>query len=106
MPQVYVEEIRARGESLAGQEATLKGWVYNYRTAGKLVFLQLRDGTGVVQCVISQKEVSPASWEAALQITQESSVIVRGTVSKDARSPLGWEIHTKEVTLVQRAIDY
>ncbi len=102
----YVEQIRVEGAALEGKEVTLKGWVYNYRTSGKLVFLQLRDGTGVIQCVISQKEVSPESWTAAQSFSQESSVVIAGKVSKDARSPLGWEIHTKTVTLVQKAVDY
>ena len=104
---VWIEDIRRNGAALEGKEVTLRGWVYNYRTAGKsLVFLQLRDGTGVIQCVISQKEIDAASWEAAGKLTQESSVIATGKVSKDARSPLGWEIHTKSLELVHRAVDY
>src|SRR5438270_10281544 len=103
---VWIEDIRTRGASLEGQEVTLRGWVYNYRTAGKLVFLQLRDGTGVIQCVISQKEIEPASWEAAGKLSQESSVIATGKLSKDARSPLGWEIHTGKLEIVGRAEGY
>ena len=102
----YVEDIARRGTELEGSEVTLKGWVYNFRTAGKLVFLQLRDGTGTIQVVISKKEVPEASWSAAEQFTQESSVTVDGLVRKDARSPLGWELHAKTVTLVHRALEY
>lgn len=106
MAQTYVEDIARKGAEQEGTDATLKGWVYNYRPTGKLVFLQLRDGTGTIQVVISKKEVSPESWAAAEQFTQESSVIAEGVVRKDARSPLGWELHAKAITLVQRAVDY
>ena len=105
-PTVYVADIRRKGAELEGKDVTLKGWVYNFRTSGKLVFLQLRDGTGIIQCVISAKEVPPESWDAAGQFTQESSVVIEGKINKDARSPLGWEIHTKTVTMIQRAVDY
>jgi asparaginyl-tRNA synthetase len=105
--QTYVEDVRTKGESLSGQTLTLKGWVYNYRTAGKkLVFLQLRDGTGIIQCVLSQAELPPAAWEAAGKLTQETSVVVTGALSKDARSPLGWELHTKDLVIVGKSVDY
>src|SRR5437660_6695382 len=103
----YVEDIRIRGEALSGSEITLQGWVYNYRTAGKkLIFLQLRDGTGIIQCVISQAEVTAAAWEAAGTLTQETSLTITGKVSKDARSPLGWELHTKDLRIVGKSVDY
>ena len=105
-PQTYVEDIRTRGTELEGKDVTLKGWVYNYRTSGKLVFLQLRDGTGIIQCVISAKEIPPAAWEAASAFTQETAVVVRGKVSKDARSPIGYEIHTKDLVTVGTSVDY
>ena len=78
MKQTYIEEIKHR----IGQEVTLKGWLYNLRSSGKLVFLQVRDGTGVVQCVVfkgNDEEV----FEKAKALGQESSIIVTNTVKTD-----------------------
>lgn len=85
---------------------TLKGWVYNYRSSGSLVFIELRDGTGITQCVVAKDEVSEASWEAASALKQESSVIITGIVKADERSVGGHEMHVSEVELIQIAEDY
>ena len=63
-----------------GQEITLKGWLYNKRSSGKLHFLQLRDGSGIIQCVMFKGDVSPELFDLADKVTQESSIIVTGTV--------------------------
>ncbi len=89
-----------------GQTVTLNGWLYNQRSSGKLVFLQLRDGTDVVQCVVAKDTVSPEQFELAKKITQESSLSVSGAVLEDKRSPLGVEIHVASVVLHQLAENY
>ena len=85
-----------------GQEVTIQGWLYNIRTSGKLMFPQLRDGTGFIQAVVSQKEVSEAVWEDFKKLTQESSVIVTGTVSKHPKKD-EFELQVKELKIVQIA---
>ena len=66
-----------------GQQATLKGWLYNKRGSKGLYFLMLRDGSGLVQCVINQQDVDAASWQAADEATQESALAVTGRVVQD-----------------------
>lgn len=86
-----------------GQTVTLKGWLYNKRKAGKLQFLIVRDGTGFIQAVAFKKELDEASWEAAREATQESSIIVTGTVRKEERAPYcGYELGISKVELVQK----
>ena len=89
-----------------GQEITLHGWLYNKRSSGKLHFLQLRDGSGIIQCVMFKGEVSPEQFELGDKVTQESSIIVTGTVREDKRSPLGFELGVKNLEVVQMAKDY
>lgn len=60
----------------AGQAVTLQGWVYARTDKGRLQFLQVRDGTGILQCVVFQKEVAPEMFDAARQLTQESAVML------------------------------
>ena len=75
---VYIDHI----QNYVGQEVTIKGWLYNIRSAGKLLFPELRDGTGVLPGVVSKKEVSEKVWADFEKLTQESSLIVKGTVTK------------------------
>jgi len=84
-----------------GAEVTLRGWLYNLRESGKLLFPILRDGTGLMQGVVSQKE-NPAAFEALRGLTQESSVIVSGRVRAEPRAPGGYELAVSEVEVVQR----
>ncbi len=85
---------------------TLKGWVYNIRTSKALAFIELRDGTGLAQCIVAQDDVSEAVWEAANSLKQESSLEITGTVKADERSVGGHEIHVTDLTVVQIAEDY
>ena len=89
-----------------GKDVVLKGWLYNKRSSGKLHFLQVRDGSGVIQCVVFKKDVSEETFALAEKLTQESSVIVAGTVREDKRSPLGYELGVKSLELVQLADAY
>jgi asparaginyl-tRNA synthetase len=84
-----------------GKEATIRGWLYNLRESGKLLFPLLRDGTGVIQGVVAAKE-QPEAFEKIKGLTQESSVIVTGQVRADARAPGGFELHVTGVEIVQR----
>jgi asparaginyl-tRNA synthetase len=85
-----------------GQSVTLKGWLYNSRESGKLLFPIFRDGTGTVQGVAHVKSVPPAVFEALKGLTQESSVIVTGKVRADKRAPGGFELDVEDVQVVQR----
>lgn len=88
------------------QDVELCGWLHNSRSSGKLHFLQVRDGSGTMQCVVFQGDVSPEVFELAGGLTQESSLIVRGRARRDARSPIGFELGVSDVVLVQRAEGY
>jgi asparaginyl-tRNA synthetase len=85
-----------------GQSVTLRGWLYNLRESGKLLFPIFRDGTGTVQGVAHVKSVSPEVFEALKGLTQESSVIVTGKVRADKRAPGGFELDVEDVKVVQR----
>ncbi len=84
-----------------GQEITLQGWLYNLRESGKLLFPIFRDGTGILQGVVSQKE-QPEAFDALRGLTEESSVIVTGTIRKEPRAPGGYEMGVTRVKVVQR----
>ncbi len=88
----------------AGQEVTLRGWLYNLRESGKLLFPIFRDGTGIIQGVVSQKE-HPAAFEQLRGLTQESSVIVTGKIRAEQRAPGGCEIGITGIEVVQRVAE-
>jgi asparaginyl-tRNA synthetase len=75
-----------------GEEVIIKGWLYNMRSSGKLMFPQVRDGSGIIQGVVFKKNVSEQVWNDFEKLTQESSIIVRGTVRADERAPGGYEL--------------
>ncbi|HEY0174037.1 MAG TPA: asparagine--tRNA ligase [Pyrinomonadaceae bacterium] len=102
MQQVYINQLSRH----AGEEVTLRGWLYNMRSSGKLMFPQLRDGTGVVQCVVFKKAVAPEVWDALSHLGQESAISVRGTVRADERAPGGFEVDVVDVEVFQRAENY
>jgi asparaginyl-tRNA synthetase len=85
-----------------GQTVTLRGWLYNLRESGKLLFPQFRDGSGVIQGVVPKNAVAPEVFEAIKTLTQESSVIVEGKVRADKRAPGGYELDVTGVQVVQR----
>jgi asparaginyl-tRNA synthetase len=89
-----------------GCEVTVKGWLYNRTDKGRLQFLLIRDGTGMVQGVAFKKELSPEAFEAAATVTQESSLIATGTVRADQRAPGGYELSLSDLRIVQLAQDY
>ena len=88
-----------------GQEITLKGWVYNKRAIGKIWFLILRDGTGLVQCVVVKGEVDESLFNLEAKLNQEDSVIVTGTIRKEPRSVGGYEIGVTGIKVVQHVTE-
>lgn len=102
MNQVYIRDIGRH----AGQEVTIKGWLYNQRSSGKLLFPQIRDGSGVIQGVVFKKNVPEQVWSEFEHLTQESSVIVRGKVRADDRAPGGFELDVIDLEVVQVAEAY
>jgi asparaginyl-tRNA synthetase len=101
MKQTYINQLKDH----IGEEVTIKGWLYNSRSSGKLVFLQLRDGTGIVQGVVF-KGNDEAVFEKAKSLGQESSLIVNGTVKADERSSIGVEIDVKDIDILQNVHEY
>ncbi len=103
MPEwVYVKDIA----QYEGQEVELRGWLYNKRSSGKLHFLQVRDGTGTIQCVVFKGDVSAETFTLGQDLTQESSVVVQGTVRADTRSQIGFELGVSALHLTQQAHAY
>jgi len=88
-----------------GQTVTVRGWLYNLRESGKLLFPQFRDGSGVIQGVVPKNAVSPEVFEAVKTLTQESSVVVEGKVRADKRAPGGYELDVANVQVVQRVAE-
>src|SRR5271168_4577867 len=84
-----------------GQEVTIRGWLYNLRESGKLLFPIFRDGTGIIQGVVALKE-NPEAFAALKGLTQESSVIVTGKIRVEQRAPGGYEIGVTSVQVIQR----
>ena len=89
-----------------GREVELCGWLYNKRSSGKLHFLQLRDGSGVVQCVVFKGEVEAEQFERCSNLPQESSLIIKGEVRRDERSPIGYELGVRHIEFGQEAGEY
>jgi len=102
MKNILIAEIG----DFVGKEVQIQGWLYNKRHSGKLYFLQVRDGTEILQCVVFKGDVSPEAFDLADSLTQESSIRVTGVVRADKRSPLGVELSVKDLELIQMAVDY
>src|SRR5215468_7526368 len=85
-----------------GQTVTVRGWLYNLRESGKLLFPIFRDGSGVIQGVVPKNAVPEQVFGAVKGLTQESSVIVEGKVRADKRAPGGYELDVSNVQVLQR----
>ena len=85
-----------------GQSVTIRGWLYNLRESGKLLFPIIRDGSGLVQGVVVKSKVAPELWNALKGLTQESALIVSGQVRADKRAPGGYELEVETAEVVQR----
>src|SRR5271163_3261674 len=85
-----------------GQSVTIRGWLYNLRESGKLLFPQFRDGSGVIQGVVPKNAVPPEVFDAVKGLTQESSVIVEGKIRANKRAPGGYKNEVSNVQVLQR----
>ncbi len=102
LPWVSIENLSLH----VGESVTIKGWLYNRRSSGKIHFLLVRDGAGIVQCVMSRSDVADEVFALGDDLTQESSLIVEGVLRADKRAPGGYELLVTDLRLVQRAVDY
>ena len=102
MSWAYIEDLAHH----AGKEVELRGWLYNKRSSGKIHFLQVRDGTGVCQCVATLNDLGPELFAAADHMGQETSLIVTGDVRADKRAPGGYELGIKTLKIVSPSADY
>lgn len=98
----YIENL----SKYVGEIVTIRGWVYHKTEKGKLQFVQVRDGTGIVQCVVFKNNVAEDVFENAKQLTQESSLIVTGSVRQESRAPGGYEIDVQDLKIIQLTKDY
>ena len=93
--------------SHAGQSVTVRGWVTQLRSSGKVAFVVLRDGTGVLQTVLVKNAVAPEVWDRFSHLTQETCVAVTGEVRADARAPGGYEMGLNDLTVIGASpLDY
>ena len=99
---VYIEDIGTH----VGEQITIKGWLHNRRSSGKIHFLILRDGTGFIQAVMSKAGVGDEMFKAADHLSQETSVVVTGTARADQRAPGGYEIDVAELEVIGESHDY
>lgn len=102
MALVEIERI----SQFVGREVLLKGWIYNLRSSGKILFILVRDGTGVIQCIMEPSTIGEELFEEASTLTQESSIEVTGIVREDERAPGGYELRTTGMRVIQLAEDY
>ncbi|MCS7313666.1 MAG: OB-fold nucleic acid binding domain-containing protein, partial [Acidobacteria bacterium] len=102
VPWVRIEEL----STYVGRDVQLRGWLYNARSKGKIVFLLVRDGSGICQCVVMRGAVPDEAFESADRLGQESSLIVEGTVHADPRAPGGYELWVRRLQVLQAAEGY
>jgi asparaginyl-tRNA synthetase len=102
MPSPTVEQISGH----EGKSVVLRGWLAARRSSGKLHFLQLRDGTGTIQCVMAKAEVPAESFALADHLPQESALEVTGVVRADPRSPIGYELGVTDLRVVNKSAEY
>lgn len=100
MKTISINEV----EQYPGEEVSIKGWLYNRRSSGGIQFLQIRDGTGIIQGVLKEDSVGSELFERTLDLKRESSVIVKGIVEEDERAPIGYELDVTGVE-VQHSVE-
>jgi asparaginyl-tRNA synthetase len=99
---IYINQLN----NFTDQEVSLKGWVYNNRSSKALQFIELRDGSGLCQCIVAREDVPDKVWEAADSLKQETSIEITGKVVRDERSVGGYELHVSDLKVIQLAEDY
>jgi len=93
--------------SHAGQSVRVRGWVTHVRSSGKVAFVVMRDGSGLLQAVLVKSAISPEAWERFGKLTQETSIEIEGEARPDARAPGGYELGVKELAIIgESPIDY
>jgi asparaginyl-tRNA synthetase len=102
MKYTYIENIA----DFVDKQVEIRGWVYNKRSSGKIQFLMVRDGTGIIQGVATKEDTDPESFSLMSDLDQESSVIVRGKVREDKRAPIGYELSIGSLEVVGESKDY
>ncbi len=102
MKQTYIRDIAKH----VGEEVTIKGWLYNIRSSGKISFPQIRDGSGIIQGVVFKPGVSEKIWNDVSTLTQESSIIVRGEVREHPKQPGVYELDVKDLEVVSIAHEF
>ena len=96
MDDIRIEDLARH----VGETVTLRGWLYNKRSSGKLHFLEVRDGTGIVQAVVFKGNVTAETFALADHIAQESSIVVTGTVKEHGKVKGQYEVEAKEVAVL------
>jgi len=102
MKWVYISDIAQHLD----EEIIIKGWLYNKRSSGRIHFLLIRDGTGIIQGIMEEKEISPETFALYNDLTQESSLIVQGKARADKRAPGGYELYLTDLIPVHIAQEY
>ena len=102
MKRVYIEELHQH----VGGEISIHGWLYNKRSSGKVRFLVVRDGTGLLQCVMVKGLIPDAMFDLFDKLTQESSLVVRGKIKKDDRAPGGYEMELAAIEIINISSEY
>ncbi|MBU1132293.1 asparagine--tRNA ligase [Patescibacteria group bacterium] len=101
MNWVYLKDLKDH----LGEEVIIKGWVYNFRSSGKIAFLQVRDGSDFAQCVADEAKVSAEAWKVAVEMSLESSVEITGNVAKHPKKE-EYEIQVADLKFIQRSEEY
>ncbi|KLO22923.1 MULTISPECIES: asparagine--tRNA ligase [unclassified Marinitoga] len=101
MEWVYIKDMK----KYIGKKIEFRGWLWNKRASGKIAFLQLRDGTGFVQGIVEKATLGEEKYQQVKKLKMESSLIVRGTVVEDQRSPVGFELHIDEVEIIHNPVE-
>src|SRR6267378_1748706 len=95
LPTPRISELRAH----AGRDVLVRGWVTHLRSSGKVAFIVMRDGSGMLQCVLVKGSLAPETWERFAELTQETTIEVAGTVRPDARAPGGFELAVSDLEI-------
>jgi asparaginyl-tRNA synthetase len=103
MHSVRINEL----SNYAGQSVTVRGWVTHLRSSGKVAFIVMRDGTGILQTVLVKGAVAPETWDHFARLTQETCISVTGEVRADARAPGGFELGIADLSIIgESPLDY
>jgi asparaginyl-tRNA synthetase len=102
MSRIYIENL----EQHVGESVTIQGWLYNKRSGGKIRFIILRDGTGLLQCIMVKGKISDEIFNSFDLLTQETSLSVTGTVKKEERAPGGYEMELTGLKIIHIAKEY